>query len=204
MSKESLIRKLTHILNLHNGAMAIGVAMASFHLYTGVFGSLPSMKQRAIHLLFVFLLVFLVYPAIKGRSREKLPFYDWVLILLSLATTGYILVNFEYIRYERIYYFTPLLTMEKVLGIIIIVLILEAARRTVGLFLTVVATVFSSPSGDSSTNCSGRSRLRYPEIRAVPLTGTRFLANTTKLSGSEETSTSRTCPEPFRSPNGTV
>jgi len=115
--------------------------MALFHLYAGVFGTLPAIKQRSLHLLFVLVLVFLIYPAKKGK-RERPPFYDWVLILLSLASISYIFVNYEWVAFERYWFVTPLLPIEKVLGAIIIVLVLEAARRTVGLFLTLVAVAF--------------------------------------------------------------
>jgi len=128
-------------LTLRNVAIAIGVAMALFHLYAGVFGTLPAIKQRSLHLLFVLVLVFLIYPAKKGK-RERPPFYDWVLILLSLASISYIFVNYEWVAFERYWFVTPLLPIEKVLGAIIIVLVLEAARRTVGLFLTLVAVAF--------------------------------------------------------------
>jgi TRAP transporter 4TM/12TM fusion protein len=142
LRKEPLFEKLTQYLTLQNIAIAIGVAMALFHLYAGVFGTLPALRQRAVHLLFVFVLVFLTYPSIRGREKKKLPFYDVVLILLSLAATGYVLANYEYVSHERFVFVTPLLTIEKVLGIIIVLLVLEAARRVVGLFLTIVAAIF--------------------------------------------------------------
>ena len=142
MIQEPFIKKLTQNLNLHNVAIAIGVAMATFHLYSGVFGCLPAQQQRAAHLLFVLFLVFLIYPARRGIDKKKLPLYDLALILLSIVSTGYILVNYEYIAFDRIYYVTPLLPIEKVLAGITIILILEAARRTVGLFLTGVAAFF--------------------------------------------------------------
>ncbi len=86
--------------------------------------------------------MFLIYPATKGKDKKKLSFYDVVLILLSLAAIGYILVNYEYVVHERFVFVTPLLTIEKVLGIVAVLLVLEAARRVVGLFLTIVAAVF--------------------------------------------------------------
>ncbi|MFC1915531.1 TRAP transporter permease [Chloroflexota bacterium] len=142
MKKEPLIRRLTQHLTLHNIAIAIGVAMAMFHLYTGVFGTLPSLKQMSIHLFFILILVFLLYPAIKGKERKKLPIYDLVLILLCAVATAYPLINYEYVAFERIIAVTPVLPVERVVGIAIILLILEAARRVVGLFLSAVAALF--------------------------------------------------------------
>lgn len=116
--------------------------MALFHLYTGAFGALHSMLQRAIHLLFVFILTFLLYPAVKGKERSKLSIYDVLLIVLSFAAIGYLLYNFEHIAYVRFPFVTDVLPMETVFGVILILLVLEAARRVVGFFLTAVGAVF--------------------------------------------------------------
>lgn len=51
----------------------IAVAMSAFHLYTAGFGILQAMKQRAVHLSFAFLLVFLLYPMTKGGTRARFP-----------------------------------------------------------------------------------------------------------------------------------
>ena len=40
----------------------IAVAMSLFHLYTSGFGTLMAMKQRSVHLAFLVLLTFLLYP----------------------------------------------------------------------------------------------------------------------------------------------
>jgi len=142
-AKQSYMQKLADKLNKNTLAVFIGVCMCLFHLYTGAFGTLEAMLQRSIHLAFVLVLVFLVYPASKKTAnREKLPIYDWIFAIGSVITLGYILVNFEYLNYERIYYVTPLFLKEKVLGILLILLLLEAARRTVGLFLSTVAAAF--------------------------------------------------------------
>ena len=116
--------------------------MALFHLYTGAFGALHSMLQRSIHLLFVFILTFLLYPAVKGKERSKLPIYDVLLIVLSFAAIGYLLYNFEHIAYVRFPFVTDVLPMETVFGVILILLVLETARRVVGFFLTAVGAVF--------------------------------------------------------------
>jgi TRAP transporter 4TM/12TM fusion protein len=140
--KQPFFKTLTQNLNLHNIAVFIGVAMALFHLYTGAFGTLPAIQQRSAHLLFVLILTFWLYPAKKGIHRKWPPLYDLVLILLSIASISYIFINYEWVAFDRYWFVTPLLTIEKVLGVIIIVMVLEAARRTVGLFLTIVAASF--------------------------------------------------------------
>ena len=136
------MKRVIPYLTIKNTAVAIAVAMAVFHLYTGVFGTLPTLKQTSTHLLFVLVLVFLLYPLKRGAPRTTVPFYDWIAIALCVASLGYLSVNYEYVAFDRIYYVTPLLTIEKVLGILLLTLVLEATRRTVGYFLVIVPIVF--------------------------------------------------------------
>lgn len=145
MKTKSIYQKLIPYLTIHNLTITIGVLMALFHLYAGRFGTLPALQQRSVHLLFVFILVFLLYPATKDQKRgerKTIPIHDWALILASIVSIGYLLANYDYIVFERYWFVTPLLPIETVLGIIIIGLVLETARRTVGLFLTMVAATF--------------------------------------------------------------
>ncbi len=123
-------------------ATLIACAMSLFHLYAGVFGSLHAMRQGSLHLLFALILVFLLYPAHRGRAGRQLAVYDWLLAAAGIASLGYVLLNFEYIAFERFRYVTPVLAAEKVFGILLVLVILEAARRTIGLFLTIVAALF--------------------------------------------------------------
>jgi len=135
------MKRVATCLTIKNMAMTIATAMALFHLYTGVFGTLSTLKQTSIHLTFILVLVYLLYPAKRGTQKTYIPFYDWIAIALSIVCLGYISVNYEYIAFERIYYVTSLLTIETVLGILMIILLLEATRRTIGYFLTVVPIV---------------------------------------------------------------
>lgn len=123
-------------------ATLIACAMSVFHIYVGVFGSLHAMRQGGLHLLFAVVLVFLLYPAHKGRQGKGPAIYDWVLIAAGIASLGYVLLNFEWIAFERFRYVTPVRVAEKVFGIMLVLVILEAARRTIGLFLTIVAGLF--------------------------------------------------------------
>ncbi len=134
--------KIRPWISVKKFATLIACAMSIFHLYAGVFGSLSSMRQGSVHLLFALVLVFLLFPSHKKRQGKGPSFLDWVLVAASVASLGYILLNFEWIAFERFRYVTPVLIAEKVLGILLVLLILEAARRTIGLFLTITAAVF--------------------------------------------------------------
>jgi TRAP transporter 4TM/12TM fusion protein len=134
--------KIRPWITVKNIATLIACAMSVFHLYAGVFGSLHAMRQGSVHLMFALVLVFLLYPAHQGRKGRRPAFYDWVLVAASIASLGYILLNFEYIAFVRFRYVTSVLVVERVFGIMLVLVILEAARRTIGLFLTIVAALF--------------------------------------------------------------
>lgn len=118
-------------------------SMASFHLYTGIFGIFQSVLQRSVHVCFAMVLVFLLI-SIKGKKRISMPpWYDWLLIGLTLATVGYVAWYAGEIS-SRYAYVTPLTQYEVIAGSFGILLLLEAARRSMGLGLPIIAIVFLS------------------------------------------------------------
>ena len=54
-----------------NTAFALCVAMSLFHLYTAGIGLLQTPVQRAVHVGFVLVLVFLLYPLKRGIRRQR-------------------------------------------------------------------------------------------------------------------------------------
>lgn len=71
------------------------IAMAVFHVYTSFFGLWATIRQRAMHLLFVMPLCYLMYPAKKGGARNNPSLLDWVFAALSFVCCGYIVVNYD-------------------------------------------------------------------------------------------------------------
>jgi len=132
--EKTVIRKVASI---------VGVALSIFQLYTALFGSLDALMQRSIHLGLGLLLVYLVYGP-KGTEREKKPWFDVIPFIAVFFVIGYILWNYEWITVERYSLISPLAWYEKVLGVICILLVLEAARRVVspGLLYVAVAFIF--------------------------------------------------------------
>lgn len=108
----------------------ITICMSCYHLYTAIFSVSP-MLQRAIHLLFVLTLVFLLYPASAKSPTTRPSLIDWGLVAVTLVSVGNVIVNFERLAMSGgrpkgfdIYF-----------GILTILLVLECARRTVGYIL---------------------------------------------------------------------
>jgi TRAP transporter 4TM/12TM fusion protein len=117
---------------------ALAITFSVFQLYTAIFGVLDAMIQRSIHLSFGLCLIFLLYPTSKKWSRTKLHPLDAVLAVLGVLAPIYIVLNYQFLV-QRAGQTTP---MDLVAGIIGILLVLEAARRVVGIPMVVIALIF--------------------------------------------------------------
>ena len=120
-----------------------GLALSLFHLYTGLFGSLDALLQRSIHLGLALVLTFLVYP-LSGRRPDLgwARVLSYVFIVCSLAGVGYVFFQYEWISAGRFALITPMTPLEIVLAVLTLFLMLEAARRIVGMSLVCVVLVF--------------------------------------------------------------
>lgn len=117
---------------------ALAITFSVFQLYTAVFGVLDAMIQRSIHLSFGLCLIFLLYPTSKKWSRTKLHPLDAVLAVLGVLAPMYIVMNYQMLVGRA----GLTTTFDLVAGCIGILLVLEAARRVVGLPMVIIALVF--------------------------------------------------------------
>lgn len=116
------------------------LAFSLFQVYTSVFGVLTAQLQRTIHLGFALALIFLLFPARKrdaGR-RNKVAWYDIILALLSVVVGAYWPLMID----ELVNRVGRLTQLDFIVGLLAILLVLEATRRTVGLPITIIATLF--------------------------------------------------------------
>ena len=103
------------------------------------FGVFNSTQARALHLGFALLLAWLAWPARRGHTGDtRIPWFDWVLALTAAFAATYVFWFYAGLS-ERPG--APLMRDIIVAGIGMI-LLLEAARRTLGLPLVIVALVF--------------------------------------------------------------
>jgi TRAP transporter 4TM/12TM fusion protein len=119
----------------------LAVTLALFQLYTAGFGALTAIFQRGIHLMIVLAVIFLYFPPSDSASRRRLDGFmvlDLFLFALSLVVVLYLLVFFDDII-QRQGDWEPL---DIVLGSAAVFLVIEAARRVVGLFMAIVCLVF--------------------------------------------------------------
>ena len=114
----------------------IAMGTSLFHLYTAGFGLLSAHEQRGIHLLMMLFLAFMTYGA-TAKSGSRLNWMDYLFLGSALAPSFYLFLTIED------YSGTLMPTMGDVIfGLILIIGILEAARRTSGLALPMTALVF--------------------------------------------------------------
>lgn len=116
----------------------IAVSMSIFHFYTSGFGLLLTIKQRAVHLAFVMVLVFLLYPARASSSRNKIPVIDYILAIIGAYSALYLVINFNSLITR-----SGLPTqMDIIMGFICIAMLLEATRRVSSPVLPAIAIFF--------------------------------------------------------------
>lgn len=114
------------------------VAMSLFHLYTAGIGLLPTSIHRAVHLTFAIVAVFLLYPRKMNLNKKHIAWYDWILAVLAGTGTGYIVFFFNEIARRG----AQVQPWEVWLGIMTIILVLEAGRRVVGKVLPTLGSLF--------------------------------------------------------------
>lgn len=116
----------------------LAVAFSLFHLYTSYFGILPAIQHRAVHLTFVLVLLFLLFPSARGRLRAKFYNLDILLALVSVGMGVYIFSQYRQLSYRQ-----GLPNVFDIwFGFITTILILESARRVIGWPMPVVACFF--------------------------------------------------------------
>lgn len=134
--KESDKREMKGFWNILINAICI--VFAIFQLYTAAFGILDAHLQRAIHLAFGFLLIFLLYPARKSWSRTSMHPLDVLFALVGAASALYIVVNYQ----ELVFRAGMNNETDFIVGVVGTLMVFEAARRVVGWPMITVAFVF--------------------------------------------------------------
>ena len=145
MTAEEVLKKYDAESNTmeYTGVMArivsaIAISFSVFQIYTASLGLLDAQIQRAIHLGFGLCLAFLLYPARKSWRRDKLHPLDLTLAILGAVTPAYIVLNYR----ELILRAALPTATDVVIGTLGILLVIEAARRVVGIPMVCVVLFF--------------------------------------------------------------
>lgn len=116
----------------------ICIVFAIFQLYTATFGVLDAHLQRAVHLAFGFVLIFLLYPARASWSRKSMHPLDILFAVVSATSALYIVVNYQ----ELVLRAGMNNETDFIVGLVGTFMVFEAARRVVGWPMITVAFFF--------------------------------------------------------------
>ncbi|MDP0492892.1 MAG: TRAP transporter permease [Fusobacterium sp. JB021] len=109
-----------------------------FQLYYAIRGGIDAMIARSIHLAFGLSAVFFLYPTNGKMSRKKLHWFDCLLGITAAICCLYIVVFYKDIVMRQ----GLINNIDMIIGGIAIILVLEAARRVIGLPMVIISLVF--------------------------------------------------------------
>ncbi len=112
---------------------ALGIGLVLFYSYSAVLEPAATQYHRGIYVIITYVLVFMLYrtPTLPGRI------WDYFLMLVSVVTLGYWIINFEAINY-RAGAETELDQWIAMVGVLVGV---EVARRVVGVVFVIIGAV---------------------------------------------------------------
>jgi len=132
--EEGPSRRLTGRMDIF--ITSVAVLMSLIHLYAAI-GIIMTQVLRGIHVMFVLFLSFLVFPSFR-RFKNRIIWYDFLLAFLGIAVILYMLIDFEDFIYRSV---VPNF-WDKFFGVILILLVLEATRRTTGWIMPAIVIAF--------------------------------------------------------------
>ncbi|TNF47261.1 TRAP transporter permease [bacterium] len=126
----------------------IAVTWCVFQLSIASWWLLDTIIVRAVHLGFAMTIAFLSYPALKRprkgiwsflSSRTRIPVFDYFMALLGCFAAVYIVLDYEGIAGRQ----GAPIVRDLVIGMALVIILLEAARRVIGPALTIIASMFT-------------------------------------------------------------
>lgn len=116
---------------------AVSIGLALYILYSAAFGGMPAWQHRAVFTSVSLLLCFSFVSYKKGRTSLH-PLFDMVPIGLS-----FILIFITYFSYPDVSLRSGnMIPLDKVAGTLMLALIVEGVRRTIGTAMSVLAVFF--------------------------------------------------------------
>jgi TRAP transporter 4TM/12TM fusion protein len=120
---------------------AWAAAAALFHVWTAYAGVWEPRQMRATHLLFLLPLAFLLFPASARSPGDRVSRWDWAWVVVSVLPCLYVLRNVHELteRWEGVH---PVSHAQVLVGTVLVIAVLEAARRAVGFWFFVTTLAF--------------------------------------------------------------
>jgi TRAP transporter 4TM/12TM fusion protein len=115
------------------------VLFTCFHLWSLNFYPLDPLIYRTVHVTFGGAIGFMLYRFGANTPRIGVPWYDWVLALLSILCFVYTFIELDGLLFRT---GAAPLPMDVALGAVGTLLVLDLTRRSAGLALPIIAIVF--------------------------------------------------------------
>jgi len=112
---------------------ALAVFLVVFYTYSAVVQPAATQYHRGIYVIITYVLVFLLYKS----NNRFLRIVDYILILLSIITVGYWIVNFEVINYRT----GAENQLDMAVAMVGVLIGIELARRVVGNIFVVLGVL---------------------------------------------------------------
>ena len=141
--EEEILTELEGQRNFKSGPLYWLIALIAFswslyQLYVSYF-PVNSTIVRSIHLAFAIVLAFLIYPiAKKPKFLKNIQIFDWILAVVGGFGAAYIAIDYVGLSNRPGDY----LFRDIAIGVVFVVILLEAGRRVIGIALSIVAIVF--------------------------------------------------------------
>ena len=116
----------------------IAVIMSLFHIWVNTFGVMPGIYRNAVHLGFVLILVFFLYPVSKRHPKKYLTL-DVILAILAAIVALYIILFEEELHLERAS--VPIMR-DYVFAALALILLIYGTYRSVGWFIPALSILF--------------------------------------------------------------
>lgn len=124
-------------------AAIAAIALSVFQIWQGILANLSAPVFRPIHVSWVLALVFLVYPLFSDRKPFAIYLLGRIIDLACVALTCWASTQIALFDYDDISFLLDgLQSLDQAAGIVLILLLLEATRRTVGLVMVFIAVLF--------------------------------------------------------------
>ncbi|WP_374444584.1 TRAP transporter large permease subunit, partial [Stella sp.] len=118
------------------GLTALAVTMSLFHLWAA-YDIVPTTILRPVHVGFALVLIFLMFP-VAARFRNRIQVWDVLLAAAAIATIWYLIQGGDDLT-DRASLPEP---MDQWFGVVFLLLVLEATRRSTGWIMPAVAIAF--------------------------------------------------------------
>ncbi len=164
-SLDGLEKKYDSSLNLRDNGPVLSrifylaaLAFAAYHIWTAGFGTPVDHVHMGIHLAGIFFFIFVGFPLLKTEQSlhyqrspwrpGNVPLFDWAIMLLAIGASLFLWLSwrgFDFLGFsiaeQTMRQGNPSM-LDVVLGSVLILGVLEIARRTIGFVLPLIILVF--------------------------------------------------------------